>query len=628
MIAPLDILKKYWGHTEFRVPQEEIISAVLNKKNTIALLPTGGGKSICFQVPAMLVDGICIVISPTISLIKDQVDGLRAKGIKAATIHAGTSKDDIIILFDNLKFGGYKFLYLSPERLSSSFIKEKIKELHVSIIAIDEAHCISEWGHDFRPSYRQISALQDIHPNANYIALTATATKDVLSDICKNLKIEDAAVFKKSFLRKELAYQVFYVEDKLTRLLQIFKKSKKPAIIYVRSRKRTEEIAAFLKANNFEASYYHGGLTSEEKKDAFNSWMHENTQIMVATNAFGMGIDKSNVEVVVHLDLPYSIENYIQEAGRAGRNGAKSFSIVLQNNNDIHALQSQFEAGTPTLKEIKEVYRNLLQYYMIAMGELPTDSYPFKLAEFCHRYNLTYIKTNAILKVLANNGVVELHTSLGKRSSLQFIIGSNQLIHYKSQSALTRKVVDAILRNYVGIYDHEVSINEFNIAKKAGVTSKKVKDILHKLNADQVVRYLEASDYSQLYFLVPREDDRTINSVSKNIKSYLKQQLQKITTLIDFIKNDTICRSVQLLSYFGEENAQDCGICNVCLQKENTLIDFRSDILDLLKKYKALSSVEIQTYLKANEKDILRHLRNLLSEGKIAINNTNQYYVV
>ena len=628
MIAPLDILKKYWGHTEFRAPQEEIISSVLNRKNTITLLPTGGGKSICFQVPAMLMDGICVVISPTISLIKDQLENLKEKGIKAATIHAGTSKDDIIILFDNLKFGGYKFLYLSPERLSSSFVKEKIKELNVSIVAIDEAHCISEWGHDFRPSYRQISTLQEIHPNASYVGLTATATKDVLADICKNLKIEDAAIFKKSFLRKELAYQVLYVEDKLTRLLQTFKIYKNPSIIYVRSRKRTEEIAAFLNANNFQASYYHGGLTSEEKKSAFNNWMHEKTQIMVATNAFGMGIDKSNVEVVMHLDLPNSIENYVQEAGRAGRNGEQSISIVLQNNNDIHSLKSQFEAGTPTLKEIKEVYKYLLQYYMVAMGELPIDPYPFKLTEFCNRYNLTFIKTNTILKVLANNGIIELHASLGRRSSLQFIISSNQLIHYKSQSASTHKVVDTILRNYVGIYDHDVHINEFSIAKKTGTTSKKIKEVLQKLNADKVAQYVEASDYSQLYFLVPREDDRTINSVSKNIKSYLKQQQQKISNLIDFIKNDRICRSVQLLSYFGEENAKDCGICDVCQQKQNTRIDFRTEVLNLLKKHKELSSIEIQTYLRANEKDILIHLRNLLLEGRIAINGTNKYYIV
>ena len=628
MISPLNILNKYWGHTEFIAPQEEVISSVLNKKNTIVLLPTGGGKSICFQVPALLLDGICIVISPMVSLIKDQVDNLKEKGIKAATIQAGTSKDDIITLFDNLKFGGYKFLYLSPERLSSSFIKEKIKELNVSMIAVDEAHCISEWGHDFRPSYRHISVLQEIHPGANFIALTATATKDVLSDISKNLKMDTAAVFKKSFLRKELAYQVFHVEDKLTRLLQTCSRFKNSAIVYVRSRKRTEEIATFLNANNFKASYYHGGLTPIEKKEAFNNWMTENSKIMVATNAFGMGIDKSNVTGVIHLDLPYSIENYVQEAGRAGRNGEESFSIVLQNNNDIQALRSQFDAGTPTLEEIKKVYRNLVQYYSIAIGELPIDSYPFKLIEFCQRYNLTYIKTNTILKILANNGVIELNTSLKRRSSLQFTLNSKQLIQYKDRSEITYKVINAILRNYVGIYDHEVYINEYMIAKKAGVTSEKIKKILQKLNADQVVHYIEASDYDQLIFLVPREDDRTINSISKNIKTYLKQQKRKVTDLVDFITNYQMCRSTQLLSYFGEENIEDCGICDVCLRRQNTVIDFKSDILTLLRQHSTLSSIEIQTFLKANERDILIHLRNLLSEDKIAINSTNKYYIV
>lgn len=627
MNSPIDILKEYWGHHSFRTPQEEIITSVLNKKNTIALLPTGGGKSICFQVPALLMDGICIVISPMVSLIKDQVDSLQEKGIKAATIYAGTSQDEIITLFDNIKFGGYTFLYLSPERLSSNFIKEKIKELTVSLIAVDEAHCISEWGHDFRPSYRQIHVLQEIRPNATYIALTATATENVLNDISKNLKIEDATVFKKSFLRKELGYRIFNVEDKLPRLLLALNKSNKPAIVYVRSRNRTKEVAAFLNANGIKTSYYHGGLSSEEKKEAFNSWMNEKTQAMVATNAFGMGIDKSNVALVVHLDLPYSIENYVQEAGRAGRNGERSFSMVFQNSNDIHAVKSQFKSGIPALKEVKQVYRNLLQYYNIALGELSIKVHAFKLGDFCERYNLSLAKTNTILKVLANNGIIELHTSSGIRSSIQFIIDSNQLINYKNRSESIRTIVDTILRSYPGIYEHEVKINEFTIAKKARVTSKKVKEVLQKLNADNVVVYNEANGGHYLYFLVPREDDRTINRISKNIKNYLTQQQKKISSLIEFIENDRICRSIQLLTYFGEDNASDCGICDVCIQKQH-VVELENLILTLLDKHKELSSFEIQTHLNANEKDILIHLRNLLSEGKIAVNSVNKYYKV
>ncbi len=627
MINPLDILKKYWGYHSFRTPQEEIISSVLCKKDTIALLPTGGGKSICFQVPALLMDGVCIVISPMVSLIKDQVDSLQEKGIKAATIYAGTKQDEIITLFDNVKFGGYKFLYLSPERLSSSFIKEKIKELNVSLVAIDEAHCISEWGHDFRPSYRQIAVLQEIHPHVNYIALTATATENVLEDISKNLKFEDPTIFKKSFLRKELGYRIFNVEDKLTRLLHLFDRSNNPAIVYVRSRNRTKEIASFLNANRIKASYYHGGLPSEEKRDAFNNWMNEKTQVMVATNAFGMGIDKSNVAMVVHLDLPYSIENYVQEAGRAGRNGERSFSIVLQNNNDIRAIKTQFKSGTPTLKEVKEVYQNLVKYYKVALGEWSLDAHAFKLNDFCERYNLPLTKTNTTLKVLVNNGIIELHTLGGTRSSLQFIIHSNQLINYKSSSESIRYVIDTILRSYPGIYEHEVKINEFTIAKKAGVTSKKVKEILQKLNTEQIATYKEASNDHQLYFLVPREDDRTINRISKNIKKYLVLQQQKISNLIDFIENDTICRSVQLLTYFGENNAFACGICDVCMQKD-TVKELEVAILELLDQYNELSSLEIKTHLNATEKDILIHLRNLLSEGEIAVNSINKYHKV
>lgn len=625
MSNPLDILKKYWGHTAFRAPQEEIITSILEKRNTIALLPTGGGKSICFQVPALLTDGICIVVSPIISLIKDQVDSLRNKGIKATTIYAGTPQDEIITLFDNLKYGGYKFLYVSPERLSSHFIKEKIKELSVSFIAVDEAHCISEWGHDFRPSYRQISALKELHPNVHYVALTATATPQVLEDISENLNIENAAVFKKSFFRKNLGYQILYAEDKLTRLLQVFQKHIKPSIIYVRSRKRTREIATFLNANHIKATYYHGGLSSKEKEDAFNLWMSEKNQVMVATNAFGMGIDKSNVATVVHLDLPYSIENYVQEAGRAGRNGEHANSFILQNKNDILSIKSQFEAGIPTIKEIKTVYRHLLQYFKVPFGELSQDSHPFKLGEFCQRYDLPQTKTNSILKVLVNNGIVELNNTAEMRSSLQFIIDSKRLIDYKSSSKNIRVVVDAILRSYPGIYEHEVRINEFNIAKKAGVTSNQVKEVLHKLHIDAVILYKEGSDHHQLHFLVPREDDRTINTVSKNIKSYLRQQQLKINNLIHFVENNNICRSVQLLSYFGEHDTSDCGICDVCLQKKEQK-DLREHIVHLLTVQKELSSLEIQTELQANEKDILIHLRNLLAEGKIAVNHVNKYY--
>ena len=317
----LKILQHYWGYTSFRAPQQKIITTVLNGKNTIALLPTGGGKSICFQVPALVNEGVCIVISPLIAFMQDQVDSLINKGIKATTIPSGSSQDAIITLFDNIRFGNIKFLYLSPERLQSRFIQDKIKQLNVNLIAIDEAHCISEWGHDFRPSYQNIAILKELHPTTNIIALTATATKKVIDDIIISLGIENPTIFKKSFFRENLAYQIFNTDDKLGKLHQIFTKTKAPAIVYVNSRAKTKDICAYLNVNGFKSTYYHGGLSNTEKQLSFDNWITEKTPIIVATNAFGMGIDKPNVKVVIHLNLPASIENYIQEAGRGGRNG-------------------------------------------------------------------------------------------------------------------------------------------------------------------------------------------------------------------------------------------------------------------------------------------------------------------
>lgn len=628
MKGPLDILKQYWGHQSFKEPQGEIIESILTKKDTIALLPTGGGKSICFQVPALLLDGICVVVSPMVSLIKDQVEGLQKKGIKAATILAGSSHDDIVRLFDNLKFGNYSFLYLSPERLSSTLIKEKIRELNISMIVVDEAHCISEWGHDFRPSYRHISILKEIHPKAHYVALTATATQEVLTDIIGNLQLNASNIYKKSFARRELAYNIHTVENKLERLLHIFSSNKQPAIIYVRSRKRANEIARFLNANNLKAVYYHGGRTAEEKEEAFQQWMSESAKIMVATNAFGMGIDKANVRTVIHIDLPYSIENYIQEAGRAGRDGSRSNSIVLQNSNDIRSVLAQVEAATPSLKEIKHIYKTLHQYFQISIGELTEDTHKLSVQEFCSRYNFNVAKTNSVLKILVNNSIISLINSNNQRSSLQFNIGSSQLLDYKNRSGRLQPIIDIVLRNYPGIYEQPVYINEFSIAKKAKVTSDFVRSALKKMDAEEIVLYIEGSDDLQLNFLVPREDDRTINAIAKDIQRYLDMRRQKVTSLVEFINNDTVCRSVQLLHYFGEEQPTECGMCDVCSAKKSTAHHLESDILEILENQKEVSSLEIEVLLGVNEKDILIHLRNLLAENKIAINHINKYYIL
>jgi len=628
MNIAIEILQKYWGFTSFRNPQEIIINSVLAQQDTVALLPTGGGKSICFQVPALAKEGICVVISPLIALMQDQVANLKERGIKAATIPSGSSQDDIIALFDNLKFGNYKFLYLSPERLQSTFIQQKISQLNVNLIAVDEAHCISEWGHDFRPSYRKIKILKTLHPQTPIIALTASATQKVIDDIVKNLALENPKIVKKSFFRKNLAYQIFNIEDKLERLKKIVTKNKSPIIIYINSRKKTEEIATFLNANGFKSSFYHGGLASDEKHLAFNNWMQEKTPIMVATNAFGMGIDKPNVRVVVHLNLPNSIENYLQEAGRAGRDGKKSFSVVLQNNHDISLFKERLQKETPTLSEIKEVYKKLMQFFVISYGELIETPFNFPFLDFCKKYHFEVNKVENILKILNNNGVLELSHHFNKKSTVHFISTSKQVLSYGYNNKDIKHFITILLRNYGGLFEQETSINEFLLAKKAGITSKQVIHHLQRLEQEQLITYKKANTHPEITFLVPREDDKTINKIAKDVITLIKQKEKKAIDLIRFIKNDKVCRSLQILQYFDEEKTEDCGICDVCIAKKRKKTSTISiKIIQLLKEHSFLTSKEISYQITATEKDVLIHLRNLLAANKIAINNKNQFYI-
>jgi ATP-dependent DNA helicase RecQ len=626
MIYAKEILKEYWGFSSFRIPQEEIIEAVLQQKDIITLLPTGGGKSICFQVPALVKEGVCLVISPLIALMQDQVENLKNRNVKATTIKAGSSQNDIITLFDNIKFGNIKFLYISPERLQSTFIQQKVKELNVSLVAIDEAHCISEWGHDFRPSYRNIKVLKEIIPDVNFIALTATANKKVLEDISTNLELKNPEVFKKSFARENLAYQVFSVEDKLLRLEQIFAKTKSPAIIYVNSRKKTVELANFLNARNFKSSFYHGGLSVKEKQISFDNWMTEKTPIMISTNAFGMGIDKSNVGIVVHFDVPFSIENYIQESGRAGRNEKKSFAVLLKNENDIAIYKEQVKKGLPSLLEIKEVHRKLYQYFRISNGEISENSYSFNLLEFSEIYKFTPVKVDAILKILSNNGVFELTNTYNQKSTVIFNSSSRDVISHTIRNIYTKKFIDTLLRTYTGLFEQEVKIDEFLLAKKNNITSKQVIANLERLQQEEILTYNSVKTDTEIRFLVPREDDKTINRFSKEISRFLKQKEEKSSDFLAYITNNKVCRSIQILDYFDEVSTKNCGICDVCLSKKrDRKKDISFEILSILKEKKEGTSQEINQHLKANEKDILIHLQELLAQGKIQINHQNKY---
>jgi ATP-dependent DNA helicase RecQ len=623
----LKILQHYWGHSSFREPQQEIITSVIEGKNAIALLPTGGGKSICFQIPALVNDGVCIVISPLIALMQDQVDSLVHKGIKATVIPSGSSQDDIITLFDNIKFGKTKFLYVSPERLQSRFIQEKIKQLDVNLIAIDEAHCISEWGHDFRPSYQNISILKELHPDTNIIALTATAAKKVINDIIVSLDLDEPKVFKKSFYRENLAYRIFKTDDKLRKLKQIFTKTKAPAIVYVNSRVKTKDISAYLNANGFKSSFYHGGLSSLEKQISFDNWMTEKTPIIVATNAFGMGIDKPNVRVVIHINLPASIENYIQEAGRGGRNGNKAFSVVLTNENDIKLSKELLEKSLPAIDDIKLVHRKLYQHFQIAKGELIETAFDFNFLEFCNKYKLVANRTYNALQILNSNGIIELNNNFQQKSTIQFIVSSKQVLLYSQQNPSSKNFIQTLLRLYGGVFESPVKIDEFFIAKKAGVTSWHVIKELERMLEKGLLEYTKATNNSELFFLHPREDDKTINNVSRNISLYLDQKKQKNKDLISFIKNDEVCRSIQLLNYFNEGITETCGICDVCLQQKQTSTIKPINIISLLKYNEALTVYEICTRLDEKEANILILLRELLSEEKISVTN-NKYFLI
>jgi ATP-dependent DNA helicase RecQ len=625
--TPLEILKKYWNYSQFREPQEEIIESTLNNNNTVVLLPTGGGKSLCYQVPTLIFDGVCIVISPLIALIKDQVDSLREKNIKAIALTSQLNQDEIITAFDNLQFGNFKFLYLSPEKLQSPFIQEKIKQLNVSLIAIDEAHCISEWGHDFRPSYLNLRILKELQPTAKFIALTATATEKVLNDIQENLDLKDAKVFKKSFYRSNLNYHVITTDNIYGKLLQILRKIDQSIIIYTNSRKQTKDVSRFLIQNNFKSSFYHGGLSASEKNTSYLNWMSNATPIMVATNAFGMGIDKPNVRAVIHINTPNSIENYIQEAGRAGRDNKPAYSLILTNKSNIYEASNIYTSNLASPKIVKIVYNHLNQYFNIAFGEKPMELLDFSLQEFCFTYKLKLLQTLNAIKTLERENIVSLDENYSKKSTLKFLIGNNQIFNYIENHPSKNDLIKLILRSYGGIFDHYTIINEYSLSRKLNCSKKEVVKHLNDLHLNGIVNYSYENTTSKLVFLVPRDDNYTINSISKNIENQNNLKYQKLSSTISFIQNINTCRNTQLLSYFNEKILENCGTCDVCrskLKSETSLETIANQILILLSE-KSHSSNELVALLNYSEKDILISLKILLEKNKIAITSQNKF---
>lgn len=629
MSSPEQILKEYWGYSSFRSLQREIIEQVLQKKDVIALLPTGGGKSICFQVPALVNPGICIVVSPLVALMNDQVSALQAKGIKAMALTGGIPFAEVDTMLDNCIYGNYKFLYISPERLQQEIVQERIKQMQVNLIAVDEAHCISQWGHDFRPAYLNISLLRELKPDTAFIGLTATATKTVVADVVKQLELNDAVVLQKSFRRENLAYMVQEVQDKNHYVFQLLKKHSETGIIYVRSRKATIEIAEFLKRKDISATSFHGGLSKNEKYGRLQSWLKDETRVMVATSAFGMGIDKPNVRTVIHLNLPESLESYFQEAGRAGRDGKLAKAVVLTNESDIPLLKNQFLKTLPNPAFVKLVYKKLNSYFRIAYGEGQGEEHFFNFYEFCSKYELNTLQAYNTLLLLDRCSVLTLSEQFQKKTRLQFLISGIQLSFYLEKNPKFDAVVKSALRTYGGIFENKIDINLQLISKKAGTDQKAAAEVFEHLKKEGIADFEHDQHDTRINFLVPREDDTTINPLIPHINLQTEGRKKKISQVLEYIQNTRKCRSEQLLQYFGEKETEPCGICSVCTpsaekpdREQMKKIYFR--IIQLLEETE-LSSREITSRLEFPEQHVVSLLQLLLDKEALVLTPANKY---
>lgn len=544
--------------------QWEVISSILHNRDSLTLFPTGGGKSICFQVPTMMREGLCLVVSPLVSLMEDQVMHLQQKNIKAKALIGGISPDDLIRELDNCVFGNYKFLYLSPERLQQELILERLKQMNISLIAIDEAHCISQWGHDFRPAYREIDLLREVLPEVTFAAFTATATQKVALDICEQLQLKDPQIHRSSFERKNLLYEVVKTEDKYHRLTKLVHKL--PSIVYVRSRNATEEIASFLNKQGIPAATYHGGLKNEVKQKRFQQWLSEEKRVMVATTAFGMGIDKANVGCVVHWDLPESLEAYFQEAGRAGRDGQPSKAILLTNDGDIPVLKNQFLHNLPDLNEVKLVYKKLMAFFSIAYGEGSQTDYDLNFSEFCNQYRFHFQKTYNALQLMDRAGILRLTANYHKKSFIHILISGGKLEFFMDQNPKYDHLLKALLRNYGGIFENEIPVSLGMISDKAQISEENVQVLLEELQKQDILDFNISRHDMVITLLQPREDDATLNPFSKFIRSYNDSKKEKIAQVLEFVKNDRECRQLQLLRYFDEKKPEPCGKCHICLK--------------------------------------------------------------
>ncbi|HHU27432.1 MAG TPA: RecQ family ATP-dependent DNA helicase [Bacteroidales bacterium] len=563
------ILQEYWGYDSFRPLQEEIIQSVWEGRDTLGLMPTGGGKSLTFQVPVMGMEGICLVVTPLIALMKDQVDNLRERGIKAAAVHSGMSRDEIVATLENCIFGNYKFLYVSPERLSSDIFRIKLQAMNVCLLVVDESHCISQWGYDFRPSYLKIAEIRQLLEGVPLLALTATATAGVVEDIQEKLLFKERNVFRMSFARDNLSYVVRQVENKMGELIHILQSVPGSAIVYVRSRRETREVARGLNRAGISADFFHAGLSREEKVFKQNAWRFNERRVMVATNAFGMGIDKPDVRVVLHLDLPNSLEEYFQEAGRAGRDGERSYAVLLYAKADSGKLKKRITDSFPKRDFIIRVYEALGNYYQVAVGAGYNDVYDFNLYDFCMPYRLPMLQTHHALKILELAGYIEYTEEIDTRSRVRMLVYRDELysLHMNSE---TEELLHALLRTYTGLFTDDVYIDESMLASRVGKERQEVCEILISLSRARYIRYIPQKKTPYIVFTTSREDTRFV-SIPRSVYEERKQRFEKrIHAMIDYAERNDVCRSRMLLIYFDEEGASDCGSCDVCLAKNET----------------------------------------------------------
>lgn len=617
------ILKQYWGYDNFRGIQEEIIQSIGSGKDTLGLMPTGSGKSITFQVPALARPGLCLVITPLIALMKDQVRNLRARGIKAAAVYSGMTREEILIALENCIFGDYKFLYISPERLGTEIFQTKLRSMKVNMITVDESHCISQWGYDFRPAYLKISDVRKLLPGVPILALTATATPEVVKDIQLKLAFREENVFRMSFERKNLAYIVRRTENKAEELLHILNSVQGSAIVYTRNRKKTKEVSAFLNANDITSTFYHAGLSNETKDQRQKSWLTGEYRVMVATNAFGMGIDKPDVRIVIHVDFPDSPEAYFQEAGRAGRDGQKAYAVLLYARNDKTVLRKRISDTFPEKDYIRKVYEDINFYYQMAMGDGLGCTYAFNIDEFCHNFKHFPIQVDSALKILTRAGYLEYTDEQDNASRIMFTLRRDELYRIHENSPETENLIRNILRLYTGVFSDYAYINEETLALRTGITRQQVYETLVLLTKRRILHYIPGKKTPYIIYTRERQETERIYLSREVYEDRKESYIRRIEAMLEYADSNDKCRSRMLLHYFGEKNEHNCGQCDVCLGKhrsglrQHTFSELAYRVRQLLSNA-PLSADELFAALgDAEANDIRQTLSYLLAEEQI-----------